>query len=83
MRIFSVKNNGHLTIYKSDDNYRRTEEFLTCGDTNFKILSSKIKESFDPNLILNPGKNVRRYLMQQILKKTSLKIQKLILQKRF
>ena len=56
MRIFSVKNNGHLTIYKSDDNYRRTEEFLTCGDTNFKILSSKIKKSFDPNLILNPGK---------------------------
>ena len=56
MRIFSVKNNGHLTIYKSDDNHRRTEEFLTCGDTNFKILSSKIKKSFDPNLILNPGK---------------------------
>ena len=56
MRIFSVKNNGHLTIYKSDDNYRRTEEFLTCGDTNFKVLSSKIKKSFDPNLILNPGK---------------------------
>ncbi|MAW01951.1 MAG: FAD-linked oxidase [Candidatus Pelagibacter sp.] len=56
MRIFAVKNNGHLTIYKAEANFRRTEEFLTYGDTNLKILSSKIKKSFDPKLILNPGK---------------------------
>ena len=56
MRIFTVKNNGHLTIYKAEANFRRTEEFLTYGDTNLKVLSSKIKKSFDPNLILNPGK---------------------------
>ena len=56
MRIFTVKNNGHLTIYKAEVNFRRTEEFLTYGDTNLKVLSSKIKKSFDPNLILNPGK---------------------------
>ena len=56
MRIFAVKNNGHLTIYKAGSNFRRTEEFLTYGDTNLKLLSSRIKKSFDPKLILNPGK---------------------------
>ena len=44
MRIFTVKNNGHLTIYKAEANFRRTEEFLTYGDTNLKVLSSKIKK---------------------------------------
>ncbi len=32
------------------------EDFLTTVDENIKVLSLKIKESFDPKKILNPGK---------------------------
>jgi glycolate oxidase FAD binding subunit len=35
---------------------RIREDFLTTVDDNIRVLSLKIKESFDPKKILNPGK---------------------------
>ena len=56
MRIFCLKHDGHLTILRANDNFRKSEEFLTNSDTQLKILSKKLKESFDPKGILNPNK---------------------------
>jgi len=43
-------------VSKANDNFRKSEEFLTNSDSNIKILSKKLKESFDPKGILNPNK---------------------------
>jgi len=48
--------NGHLTIMKAPTHVRIREDFLTVVDENMKKLSLRIKESFDPKSILNPGK---------------------------
>ena len=56
MRIFCLKHDGHLTVLRANDNFRKSEEFLTNSDANLKILSKKLKESFDPKGILNPNK---------------------------
>ncbi len=56
MRIFCLKHDGHLTVLRANDNFRKSEEFLTNSDSNLKILSKKLKESFDPKRILNPNK---------------------------
>jgi len=48
--------NGHLTIMKAPTNVRIREDFLTVVDENMKKLSLRIKASFDPKSILNPGK---------------------------
>ena len=56
MKIFCLKHDGHLTVLKANDNFRKSEEFLTNSDSNIKILSKKLKESFDPKGILNPNK---------------------------
>lgn len=51
-----IKLLGHMTIIKAPNHVRIREDFLTTVDENIKILSLKIKESFDPKKILNPGK---------------------------
>ena len=56
MKIFCLKHDGHLTVLKANDNFRKSEEFLTNSNSNIKILSKKLKESFDPKGILNPNK---------------------------
>ena len=56
MRIFCLKHDGHLTVLRADDNFRKSEEFLTNSNSNLRILSKKLKESFDPKGILNPNK---------------------------
>ena len=56
MRIFCLKHDGHLTVLRADDNFRKSEEFLTNSNPNLRILSKKLKESFDPKGILNPNK---------------------------
>ena len=56
MRIFCLKHDGHLTVLRSDDNFRKSEEFLTNSNSSLRILSKKLKESFDPKGILNPNK---------------------------
>ena len=56
MRIFCLKHDGHLTVLRADDNFRKSEEFLTSSDAQLRLLSKKLKESFDPKGILNPSK---------------------------
>ena len=56
MRIFCLKHDGHLTVLRADDNFRKSEEFLTSSDAQLRLLSKKLKESFDPKGILNPNK---------------------------
>jgi glycolate oxidase FAD binding subunit len=51
-----LKLSGHMTIIKAPNHVRIREDFLTTVDENIKVLSLKIKESFDPKKILNPGK---------------------------
>ena len=56
MKKFCLQYGGHITIIKADLNYRRTGFFISSNDENIKILSGKVKSSFDPKSILNPGK---------------------------
>jgi len=56
IRIFCLKHDGYLTVIKANDNFRQREDFLTNSNSNLKILSKKLKESFDPKSILNPNK---------------------------
>ncbi|MFM7981961.1 MAG: FAD-linked oxidase C-terminal domain-containing protein [Candidatus Fonsibacter sp.] len=41
---------------KAPTHVRIREDFLTVVDENMKKLSLRIKDSFDPKGILNPGK---------------------------
>jgi glycolate oxidase FAD binding subunit len=56
LRTEVIKLGGHMTIIKAPNHVRIKEDFLTIVDENIKVLSLKIKESFDPKKILNPGK---------------------------
>lgn len=56
LRTGILKLSGHMTIIKAPNHVRIREDFLTTVDENIKVLSLKIKESFDPMKILNPGK---------------------------
>jgi glycolate oxidase FAD binding subunit len=56
LRVEVIKLGGHMTIIKAPNHVRIKEDFLTIVDENIKVLSLKIKESFDPKKILNPGK---------------------------
>ena len=56
LRKVALTLNGHMTIIKAPNHVRIREDFLTTVDDNIKVLSLKIKESFDPKKILNPGK---------------------------
>jgi glycolate oxidase FAD binding subunit len=56
LRKAAVALNGHMTIIKAPSHVRIREDFLTTVDDNIRVLSLKIKESFDPKKILNPGK---------------------------
>ena len=56
MKKFCIEHGGHITVVKADLNYRRTGLFISSNDENIKILSAKVKNSFDPKSILNPGK---------------------------
>ena len=56
IKKFCMEHGGHITVVKADLNYRRTGLFISSNDENIKILSAKVKNSFDPKSILNPGK---------------------------
>jgi glycolate oxidase FAD binding subunit len=49
---------GYLTIIKTSADYDHEESIFTIDDVRL-IISKKIKESFDPKRILNPGKMYR------------------------
>ena len=51
-----VKNlGGYLTVIKVDESLKSSIDIFTIDDVKYKI-SEKIKKSFDPKRILNPGK---------------------------
>ena len=49
---------GYLTIVKKSESLSSDVGLFTINDTRL-LLSQKIKESFDPKKILNPGKMYR------------------------
>jgi len=52
----TVKNlGGYLTVIKVDESLKASIDIFTIDDVKYKI-SEKIKKSFDPKRILNPGK---------------------------
>ena len=50
--------NGYLTIVKTSEDYDFKESIFTIDDTRL-LISKKIKKSFDPKGIFNPGKMYR------------------------
>ena len=63
MKIKEIKKStkefgGYLTIIKTSSEYDYEESIFTIDDVRL-IISKKIKESFDPKRILNPGKMYR------------------------
>ena len=63
MKIKDIKKNtkefgGYLTIIKASPEYDYEESIFTIDDVRLMI-SKKIKQSFDPKRILNPGKMYR------------------------
>jgi glycolate oxidase FAD binding subunit len=53
-----VRLGGYLTIIKNSENLSSDIDLFTINDTRL-LLSQKIKESFDPKNLLNPGKMYR------------------------
>ena len=49
---------GYLTIVKKSDNFDKNIDIFTIDDIRL-LISKKIKKSFDPKKILNPGKMYR------------------------
>ena len=46
---------GYLTVIKIEEDMKATIDIFTVNPIKYKI-SEKIKKSFDPKRILNPGK---------------------------
>ena len=57
-RDYIVNIDGYLTVIKKSENLTLTKNIFTINETRFQI-SKKIKESFDPKRIFNPGKMYR------------------------
>ena len=55
---FILEINGYLTIIKRSENFSFKEDLFTINE-NRLFISKKIKDSFDPKRILNPGKMYR------------------------
>ncbi len=49
------RSSGYLTVIKIEENLKALVDVFTIDQTRYKI-SEKIKKSFDPKRILNPGK---------------------------
>ena len=63
MNIIEIKKlirelNGYLTIIKTSKDYDYEESIFTIDNTKL-LISEKIKKSFDPKRIFNPGKMYR------------------------
>ena len=58
IKKFVLEIQGYLTIIKRSENFDFNETLFTV-DKNRLMISKKIKESFDPKRIFNPGKMYR------------------------
>ena len=58
IKKFILKIDGYLTIIKRSENFSFDENLFTINE-NRLFISRKIKESFDPKRIFNPGKMYR------------------------
>ena len=58
IKKFVIENNGYLTILKKSENFDFKDTLFTIDETRLMI-SKKIKESFDPKGLFNPGKMYR------------------------
>ena len=58
IKDYVVKIEGYLTVIKNSNNSLLTKDVFTIDKTRLSI-SKKIKESFDPKGIFNPGKMYR------------------------
>ena len=63
IKVGEIKNlikelGGYLTIIKTSNEYDYEEMIFTVDDTRL-LISEKIKKSFDPKRIFNPGKMYR------------------------
>ena len=58
METHFLKIDGYLTIIKRSENFSFDENLFTINE-NRLFISRKIKESFDPKRIFNPGKMYR------------------------
>jgi len=58
IKDFIVKNNGFVTIVKKSENFDFVEKIFTSDETKL-LISKKIKESFDPVSLFNPGRMYR------------------------
>jgi glycolate oxidase FAD binding subunit len=63
IKVREIKNlikelDGYLTVVKTSNEYDYEETIFTVDDTRL-LISEKIKKSFDPKRILNPGKMYR------------------------
>ena len=63
IKVREIKNlikelGGYLTVIKTSNEYDYEETIFTVGDTRL-LISEKIKKSFDPKRIFNPGKMYR------------------------
>ena len=56
MKKFCKEKNSHITIMKANNSFRTSGFFISSSDENIKALASRVKLSFDPRSILNPGK---------------------------
>ena len=58
IKNFIVENSGYLTILKKSENFDFQDTLFTIDNTRLMI-SKKIKESFDPKKLFNPGRMYR------------------------
>lgn len=58
LKKISQEYGGYLTIVKTSDEYDYEETLFTINDVRL-LISEKIKKSFDPKRIFNPGKMYR------------------------
>ena len=58
MKELAIKLGGYFTIIKPAQDYDYEETIFTIDKTRL-IISEKIKQSFDPKRVFNPGKMYR------------------------
>ena len=55
MKDYIANLGGYITVIKNSENLPSLQDIFTIDETRLYI-SKKIKESFDPKRIFNPGK---------------------------